>query len=125
MIDESSLPVGSCVKIANNSKMIMVAGFFPYDNQNKIMYDYIGIYTPIGIRNPRQEVILNKDVVCFNTSDIEKVIFIGYSDEKYDFYHKLITEMKDKIDFNSQELSKEMLRKIIEESLPKKIKSEV
>ena len=55
MINELSLPVGSCVKIFNCSKMIMIAGYLPYDNQEKLLYDYIGIYAPIG-RNYKKNV---------------------------------------------------------------------
>ena len=98
MIDESSLPVGSCVKIANNIKTIMIAGYCFYDNQNKKMYDYIGIYVPIGIRKSRQQLVMNKDYICFNSGDINKVTFMGFSDKMTDNYLKGLKEMKKVID---------------------------
>ncbi|MBR1385452.1 MAG: DUF4176 domain-containing protein [Bacilli bacterium] len=127
MIDESLLSVGSCVKIANNSKMIMIAGYLPYDNQKKIMYDYIGIYLPIGIRKPRQKIEVNKDYICFKNSDIKKIIFIGYSDKKSDFYCKYLLNIKNKIRNMNTELSDEVVKNILKDSLPdiKNIKSEV
>ena len=127
MIDESLLSVGSCVKIANNSKMIMIAGYLPYDNQKKIMYDYIGIYLPIGIRKPRQKIKVNKDYICFKNSDIKKIIFIGYSDKKSDFYCKYLLNIKNKIRNMNTELSDEVVKNILKDSLPdiKNIKSEV
>lgn len=98
MIDESSLPVGSCVKIANNLKTIMIAGYCFYDNQNKKMYDYIGIYVPIGIRKSRQQLVMNKDYICFNSGDINKVTFMGFSDKMTNNYLKGLKEMKKVID---------------------------
>lgn len=128
MIDKSSLPVGSCVKVLNCSKMIMIAGYIPYDNQSKIMYDYIGIYVPIGIRKPRQGLELNKDYIFIKNSDIEKVVFVGFSDNKSEFYREYLLHLKDKlrdIDFN--DLSEEKIKRILIDSLPsiKNIKSEV
>ena len=98
MIDESSLPVGSCVKIANNLKTIMIAGYCFYDNQNKKMYDYIGIYVPIGIRKSRQQLVMNKDYICFNSGDINKVTFMGFSDKMTDNYLQGLKEMRKVID---------------------------
>ena len=127
MIDESLLSVGSCVKIANNPKMIMVAGYLPYDNQKKIMYDYIGIYLPIGIRKPRQNIEVNKDYICLKKSDIEKIVFVGFSDDKSDFYHKLLLNMKNKFNDMNVDMSEETMKKIFEDCIHNinKIKSEV
>lgn len=127
MVDQSLLPVGSCVKLSNYSKNIMIAGYLPYDNQQKLMYDYIGIYTPIGIRKFRQNMCLNKDYICFKNDDIEKIIFLGFSDNKSEFYRKYLLEMKNNFDDMKVEMSPEILKKIFEDSLSniKNIKSEV
>lgn len=127
MIDESLLSVGSCVKLNNKSKLIMIAGYLPYDHENKIMYDYIGIYAPVGIREKREKLIINKDYICFKNSDIEKIVFIGYSDNKSEFYREYLLNMKGKLNDMEQELSTDTIKKIMEESLPdiKNIKSEV
>jgi len=128
MIDESLLSVGSCVKVANNSKMIMIAGYLPYDNQKKMMYDYIGIYLPIGIRKSRQKLELGKDYICIKGSDIEKVVFMGFSDNKSEFYRKYLLNMKNKLSsMNLNDLSEEKIKRLLEDSLPniKEIRSEV
>ena len=117
MIDESLLPVGSCIKINNNSKMIMIAGYLPYDNDSKILYDYIGIYTPIGIRKNKEKLILNKDYIFFKNNDIEKLYFIGYSNDKSEFYRKYLLDMKNKIEDMNQDLSFETLKIIVKDSL--------
>ena len=127
MIDESLLPIGSCVKIANNPKMIMIAGYLPYDNQ--IIYDYIGVYSPIGIRKTKQVICLNKDYIFFENSDIEKIVFIGHLDDKSDFYREYLFNIKSKMEKKNldENLSDEEMKKIFMDSLPdiKKYKSEV
>ena len=128
MIDKSSLPVGSCVKVNNYSQLIMIAGYLPYDNQSKVIYDYIGIYIPIGIRKSRQKLELNKDYICIKSSDIEKVVFMGFSDNKSEFYRKYLLNMKNRfISMNPNDLSEEKIKKLLEDSLPniKNIRNEV
>ena len=88
------LPVGSCVTISNNSKEIMIAGFLPGVDEK--FYDYIGIYTPVGIRKEREKLKIDKDYICFNKDEIEKVNFIGYSDIRLDAYLELLEITKDK-----------------------------
>ncbi len=118
MIDESSLPVGSCVKLLNNSKTIMVAGYCPYDEQEQIMYDYIGIYVPIGIRKPKKEVKENKDYIFFKSSNIERVLFIGYSNDNSDFYLKYLSNVKKKINDNKIDIHSRQIIDVIKESIP-------
>ena len=118
MIDESSLPIGSCVNITNNSKMIMVAGYCPYDEKEKIMYDYIGIYVPIGIRKPKKELKENKDYIFFKSSDIERVLFIGYSDDKSDYYMKYLSNVKNKVREQNIDVHSRQLVDIVKESIP-------
>ena len=127
MIDKELLPIGSCIKILNCSKMIMIAGYLPYDNEKKIMYDYIGIYTPVGIRKNKQNIKINKDYVCFNNSDIEKIVFIGFSNEKSEFYCKYLSNIKVNLDNTNTDLSLETMKKVLKDSLPNvnDLKSEV
>ena len=121
MIDKSSLPVGSCVRIFNCNKMVMIAGFLPYDDQRKKTYDYIGIYIPIGIRKPRVELKLGKDYIFISNDNIDKVVFVGFSDNKYDFYHKYLLNINEKFsNMNQNDLSKDNIKKLLIESLPSK-----
>ena len=122
MINESLLPVGSCVKVLNNSKMIMVAGYLPYDNENKVMYDYIGIYTPVGIRKDKKNIKFNKDYIYFRNNDIEKIVFLGFSNDKSEFYREYLLNIKNNFNPN-EDLSSDVIKKILKDSLPN-IKSE-
>ena len=125
MINESLLPVGSCVKVLNNSKMIMVAGYLPYDNENKVMYDYIGIYTPVGIRKDKKNIKFNKDYIYFRNNDIEKIVFLGFSNDKSEFYREYLLNIKNNFNPN-EDLSSDVIKKILKDSLPNinNIKSE-
>lgn len=128
MIDELSLPVGSCVRVLNQSKMVMIAGYLPYDNQTKVMYDYIGIYVPIGIRKPRQSIELNKDYIYLKNNDIEKIVFIGLSDNKSEFYRRYLLNIKKEFNrIKEEDLSTERIKKLFKDSLLKTndMKSEV
>ena len=125
MINESLLPVGSCVKVLNNSKMIMVAGYLPHDNENKVMYDYIGIYTPVGIRKDKKNIKFNKDYIYFRNNDIEKIVFLGFSNDKSEFYREYLLNIKNNFNPN-EDLSSDVIKKILKDSLPNinNIKSE-
>ena len=91
------------------------------------MYDYIGIYPPIGIKKSKQNITLNKDYIYFKDSDIEKVIYIGYSDDKSEFYRKYLLDMKNKFNNLNGNLSPEAIKKVFNETLTdiKNKKSEV
>ena len=126
MINDSLLPVGSCVKVLNNAKMIMVAGYLPYDNENKVMYDNIGIYTPVGIRKAKKNINLTKDYIYFRNNDIEKIVFLGFSNDKSEFYREYLSNIKNNFNPN-EDLSSDVIKKILKDSLPNmnNIKSEV
>lgn len=116
MINDLLLPVGSCVRISNCPKMIMIAGHLPYDDVKDTVYDYIGIYYPIGIRKPKKDIELDKDYIYFNNSDIEKIVYLGFSEDKSDFYRKCLLDIKNKLK-DTNGLSKEKFEKIMTEVL--------
>lgn len=115
MINDLPLPVGSCVRISNCPKMIMIAGHLPYDDVKDKVYDYIGIYYPLGIRKSKKDIKLDKDYIFFNSNDVEKLVYIGFSEDKSDFYRNCLSDIKNKL--KDTGLSKETLKKIVEELL--------
>lgn len=79
------LPLGTVVLLKGGAKRLMITGYCAYDksNENKY-YDYSGCLYPEGI-------ISSDQLALFNNSQIEKVFFMGYSDEEYkQFMEKLI-----------------------------------
>lgn len=94
------LPIGSVVKLKDAEKHIMVFGIMQKIETmdgDSVQYDYIGVPYPVGYLSPK----LN---LGFNHSQIEKVIFKGYSDnEEYTSFvsslklAKYIDENRDKL----------------------------
>lgn len=80
------LPLGSVVKLKKIEREIMIVGLYPISiSQDGIpfIYGYIGVNLPVGI--------MGEESVCFNSADIENILFWGYaSDVTSDF----IDEMK-------------------------------
>lgn len=70
------LPVGTVVMLKNGRHRVMIVGFAASINTypDKI-FDYIGCLYPEGIFTYEQS--LN-----FDHSDIEKIYFVGYSDDE-------------------------------------------
>lgn len=77
MSSEKYLPIGSVVLLKNAKKRLMITGFYikaKTDNNNEI-YDYSGCLYPEGV--------LSSDENCvFNHDQIDKIYFLGYSDEE-------------------------------------------
>lgn len=74
---EKYLPIGSVVLLKNAKKRLMITGFYikaKTGNDNEI-YDYSGCLYPEGV--------LSSDENCvFNHDQIDKIYFLGYSDEE-------------------------------------------
>ncbi len=70
------LPLGSVVLLSGAKKRLMVTGYCAYDkgDQSKT-YDYCGCLYPEG-------VISSSQMALFNHNQIEKVYFMGYTDEE-------------------------------------------
>lgn len=84
-MNEKFLPIGSVVLLKNATKTLMVTGYANIDLQKKDkLYDYSGCLFPEG-------VISTEQTTLFNHADIEKVLFVGYSnDDQKDFGKKLL-----------------------------------
>lgn len=73
---EKYLPIGSVVLLKDAQKKIIILGYRVITKKNtKDEYDYCGYLYPEGFIN------LGKNLV-FNHSDIDKVLFVGYSDDE-------------------------------------------
>lgn len=83
------LPIGTVVLLKNAKKRLMITGFCAYDEEKKDKaYDYTGCLYPEGI-------ISSKQMALFNHSQIDKIYFLGYSDqEEKQFKQKLNIELK-------------------------------
>lgn len=81
---EKFLPLGSVVLLKNATKRLMITGFYvKADENDEKTYDYVGCLYPEG-------VISSKENCVFNHEQIDKIFFIGYSDdEEKSFKEKL------------------------------------
>ena len=81
---EKFLPLGSVVLLKNATKRLMITGFYVKADENEEKtYDYVGCLYPEG-------VISSKENCVFNHEQIDKIFFIGYSDdEEKSFKEKL------------------------------------
>lgn len=77
------LPIGSVVKIKNGQATIMIIGYFPKVNEEKI-YDYCGCIFPDGIDGEYN--------IFFNQEDIEKSFFLGYQNQNSLNFTKFLKE---------------------------------
>lgn len=80
------LPLGTIVLLKGGSKRLMITGYCAYDkaNQGKF-YDYSGCLYPEGI-------ISSDQLALFNNSQIEKVFYMGYSDEEDKQFKNKLTQ---------------------------------
>lgn len=76
MQNEKYLPVGTVVMLKGGKKRVMIIGFCTVmeEDKNKI-YDYVGCLYPEG-------VLSSKETMLFNHDSIEKICYMGLSDEE-------------------------------------------
>lgn len=70
------LPIGSVVLMKGANKRVMITGFCVSSKVSKTqMFDYIGCLYPEGIMDTEKNLLFNHD-------DIDKIFWIGYSDDE-------------------------------------------
>ena len=77
------LPIGSVIKMQNSDVYLMICGYV--DKNKKIendYYDYFCCIYPAGING--------KDSILVKKEKIEKIIFIGYQDSKFENFIELL-----------------------------------
>ena len=84
------LPVGTVVLLSGGKKRVMITGYVAVGKEtgNKV-YDYIGCLYPEG-------VISSDKNLLFNHNQIEKVYYMGYSDEEQKEFSKNLKQLIDK-----------------------------
>ncbi|MBR1385453.1 MAG: DUF4176 domain-containing protein [Bacilli bacterium] len=79
------LPIGSIIKMSNSDLYLMIYG---YANSKKNIdgeyYDYFCCIYPAGING--------KDSILVKKEKIEKIIFIGYQDSKFENFVELLEQ---------------------------------
>ena len=89
---EKYLPLGTIVLLKNATKPMMIVGYKVSSNSEEVyqngkmvigkaVYDYSGCVYPEGV--------INSLFMCmFDHSQIGKILFMGYEDEKYKEYNE-------------------------------------
>lgn len=87
--NEKFLPIGTVVLLKGAKKRLMITGFCSYDEEKRDKaYDYTGCLYPEGI-------ITSKQMALFDHSQIEKIFYLGYSDDEDKAFKKaMIEELK-------------------------------
>lgn len=88
---EKYLPIGSVVLLKEAKKRVMVTGFVAQSQEtgNKI-FDYMGCLYPEGIISSEQNLL-------FNHEQIDKIFYLGYSDEEWIQVHSKLKEVASKM----------------------------
>ena len=73
------LPLGSIVVLKNGYKKLMIIGRKQLQGEEERLWDYLGVLYPEGH-------IGSQYTFLFNNSDIDQIIFKGYSDLEEDAF---------------------------------------
>lgn len=83
---ENLLPIGSVVLLKGGVKKLMITGIKPVKSDDPdTIYDYIGVVYPEGFLG-------NEYNFLFNHSDINDVIYLGYSNPEREEFLTLVQE---------------------------------
>lgn len=85
-MEDKYLPIGTIVMLKNDIVLYMIVGYL--NNNNGEIKDYISIPFPYGM--------MTLDAVTyFNHIEIERVVFIGYKNDKYKMFNEKIINLKE------------------------------
>lgn len=70
---KSLLPLGSIVKIQNQKSPIMIIGYGPGNDGDKIRAHYLGVNYPFGLNQALCSLAFNRSEIC-------EVTFEGYTE---------------------------------------------
>ena len=93
---EELLPVGSKVELHSKRKFVII-GYLPSKPNDEKQYDYICCRDRYGINWKKDKLVFDKHYFYINKEDIERVLYIGYSDEKFDIFNHSLLLVKDKL----------------------------
>lgn len=92
MKEKEILPLGSVVHLKEGTAKIMVIGrgvIFEQDGHD-VYTDYCGVLVPTGFDADNG--------IFFNTDDVDKVVFKGYSDEDEERFQTVYREWEESVD---------------------------
>jgi len=84
------LPIGSIVYLKKGiaKTMILNRGSIVTVDEKQQMFDYSGCVYPVGF--------MVENIYYFNESDIDKVVFEGYSDSEEERFQEIFKDWKEK-----------------------------
>lgn len=82
---EDILKLGTVVKLIDTDGELMVAGYYPEEQETGSVYTYLGISPVYGIS-------FSNDVIFFNQDKVSEIVFDGYSDEASDKFREKVKE---------------------------------
>ena len=87
MNKEKYLPIGSVVLLKDAKKRVMITGFVAQAQETgDKVFDYMGCLYPEGVISSEQNLL-------FNHEQIDKIFYIGYSDEEWISVHEKLKEV--------------------------------
>ena len=106
-MEEKYLPLGTVVRLKNATKELVITGYCGINMEKKKMFDYSACIYPEGNLGSNLGLLFNHD-------QIDRVISVGYSDEKW---KKFIEEIK-KMTANktNEQLCEEFLKDMAEKT---------
>lgn len=69
------LPIGSVVLLKDATRKVIIIGLGVVEDGSNVIWDYLGCAYPIG-------VVSSDSNLLFDRSQIEKVVYVGYSDDE-------------------------------------------
>ncbi|MDR0266681.1 DUF4176 domain-containing protein [Paenibacillus sp.] len=84
--EKTLLPLGSVVLLKGAQKKLMIYGRKQIQMESNTLYDYLGVVFPEGYIDPNYTFL-------FNHGDINKIEFVGFSNDEEEKFHKLLEEV--------------------------------
>ena len=95
-MEQKYLPIGSVCTLKGKNKKVMITGYYSVEfNGNLKINDYCGCVFPEGMLLPEQNC-------TFNHSDIEQINFLGFENNEYQTFKKLLDKLTGN-DMNEEE----------------------
>lgn len=85
-MEDKYLPIGTIVMLKNDIVLYMIVGYLNRSDNEEIR-DYISIGFPYGM-------MTLDSVTYFNHDDIEKIVFLGYKNDKYELLKEKLKNIK-------------------------------
>ena len=94
-MNDMFLPIGTIVSLKDAKEKIMITGYLPVLEEEKVIFDYCGCFFPEGYLSANSNSLFNK-------TDIAKVEFLGPMDDPS--YKEFVS----KLDTLAKEIDKEI-----------------